>query len=341
MKITARAFTLNILDGISLGVVLALIPSALTSSLIKVLGQQFPQLLVLNTITGAVATLLPVVAAFCVGQKFHFTPLQSSAVGGAALMGSGIVTATSSGFVFNGTGDVVNIGVTIALASGLALLINKRFGSYTLLLAPLIILWVGGALGMLLLPEVHLLTTGLGTIINQMTAWQPLLLGPVMGAVFACMIVSPISSVGIATAIGLSGIASGSANLGITAAAVTLAVMSWKQNETGVSLAHFLGTPKIQMANMLTHPRLFVPVAVAGAVNGLVGAVLQIHGTPTSAGFGFSGLIGPIAAMASSSLLVVVVAFVVAPIVIALTCNWLFVRRAAWIKGTMLALELN
>ena len=46
------------------------------------------------------------------------------------------------------------------------------------------------------------------------------------------------------------------------AGAFTLAIMSSKVNGFGTTIAHFLGTPKIQMANILRNPKLFVPVVV-------------------------------------------------------------------------------
>lgn len=340
-KITAKKFTLAVLNGLASGVVLALIPSALTSSLIKLLLPQFANLAILNTITGVAACLLPVFAAFCLGHLLHFSPLQSASVAVAALMGSGIVRQTTGGFVFSGTGDVVNIALVLALASGLVLIIGDKFGSYTILLLPLIVMWSAGLVGMALLPWVKLLTAAIGSIVNHLTVLQPHLMGTMMGVIFACMIVSPISSVGIATAVGLSGVASGSANLGITAAAVTLAVVSWSQNGVGVSLAHFLGTPKIQMANMLAHPKLFVLVAISGGLNGFLGATLNITGTPLSAGFGASGLIGPLAALPNSSWLAVVVAFGLGPVVIALGLKWLLVKKWRIVDAAYLRLEVK
>lgn len=63
------------------------------------------------------------------------------------------------------------------------------------------------------------------------------------------IILSPISTVGVATAIMLSGIGSGAANLGIVATGVGLAIASYKSNSLGTALAHVLGSPKIQMRN--------------------------------------------------------------------------------------------
>lgn len=72
--------------------------------------------------------------------------------------------------------------------------------------------------------------------------------------------------------------------------------LSSKVNGLGTTIAHFIGTPKIQMANMLKNPRLFLPVIASAGIAGLVGAIFKISGTANSAGFGSAGLIGPMAA---------------------------------------------
>ena len=53
----------------------------------------------------------------------------------------------------------------------------------------------------------------------------------------------------------------------------------------------------MQMANILSKPKLFLPMAINAGILGGVGAALNIQGTPASAGFGFSGLVGPLAAL--------------------------------------------
>lgn len=153
-----------------------------------------------------------------------------------------------------------------------------------------------------------------------------------MGMVFAVLIVSPISSVGIATAVGLSGIAAGSANLGIVAGSFTLAIMGSSVNSLGTTLAHFVGTPKIQMANMLEKPFLFIPVMINAAVLGAIGAIFNIQGTAMSAGFGFSGLIGPMAALGAmkvdgAALVLVTVLFLILPILLGLLAKYVFVKK--------------
>ncbi|MBA1394858.1 hypothetical protein EQ500_13450, partial [Lactobacillus sp. XV13L] len=129
--------------------------------------------------------------------------------------------------------------------------------------------------------------------------------------------------------ISISGIASGAANLGITAAAFALAIFGWRANSVGTSIAHFLGSPKMQMANLMTKPKLLLPLLINAGIMGALGALFQIKGTPMSAGFGFSGLIGPLAAMAgrpatAGNILLIVVLFFILPVVLGLLSAYLF-----------------
>ena len=118
--------------------------------------------------------------------------------------------------------------------------------------------------------------------------------------IFACLVVSPVTSVGIALAINIDGIASGAANLGICACGFTLAIAGWAVNSKGVCFAHFIGSPKISMANIFAKPKIMLPVLCSAAVSGVFAAILNIKGTAMSAGFGFSGLVGPLAHLATT-----------------------------------------
>lgn len=66
---------------------------------------------------------------------------------------------------------------------------------------------------------------------------------------FSVIIISPISTVAIAYAIGLSGLASGVANLGIVATTAVLVMGSIKVNKSGVSVAILLGAMKMMIPN--------------------------------------------------------------------------------------------
>ncbi len=262
------------------------------------------------------------------------------------MVGSGVIVKTQQGFGLAGTGDVINVGVTIVFSVLLAWLTGNKFKNYTILLLPIIVIVIGGSLGLLVLPYVKAVTALIGAGIKTFTLLQPILMGVLMGSAFAVLICSPISSVGIAAAIGITGIASGSANLGITAGAFTLAIMGSSVNSLGTVIAHFFGTPKIQMGNMLEKPILYLPVVISSAIMGGLGAVFDIQGTPMSAGFGFSGLVGPLTAygfMAPGwlSILSLSCLFVVLPVLLGYLMKYIFIDKRKLISATDLLLKTD
>ncbi|GET18777.1 PTS sugar transporter subunit IIC [Ligilactobacillus agilis] len=323
MTISKKDFTLNILNGISLGVVVTLVPAALTGQLMKALLGVFPLGAAVISMTNFTMSLLAAVSGFCVGHLFKFNMIQTSAVAAAAMIGAGVIKQTTQGFVLSGTGDVINTALTITVAVLVAQFIGNKFKNYTVLLLPLLVIVIAGGIGLTTLPFIKMVTTFIGMAIKNLVTLQPILMGALMGMIFAVLIVSPISSVGIATAVGLSGIAAGS---------FTLAIMGSSVNSLGTTLAHFVGTPKIQMANMLEKPFLFIPVMINAAVLGAIGAIFNIQGTAMSAGFGFSGLIGPMAALGAmkvdgAALVLVTILFLILPILLGFLAKYVFVKK--------------
>ncbi|MDN6968202.1 PTS sugar transporter subunit IIC [Oenococcus sp. UCMA 17063] len=327
-------FALKILNGLSIGVIIALVPGAVLGSLMKVFGSN-PAAIAVGQMTSLSQCLLAVIAAMAVGRAFEFTMIDTGSMALAAFMGSGsAVVSSKGGFLINGPGDIINIGITLVISVLLIKLIQNRLGQLKVILSPILVLGIAGSLGRLLFPYVHSITTTIGDAINDLTDLQPLIMGPLMGIIFAVLILSPISSAGIAIAIGLSGIGSGAANLGITTASFTLAIMGASVNSFGGTLSHFIGTPKIQMANMLKTPKLFIPIGVVSAFAGLEGALLNVGGTPDSAGFGISGLIGPLAAFSTgtNNVLLLILEFIVIPLALAYLTHFLFVKKLHFIQ---------
>src|SRR5690625_5582871 len=81
----------KLLNGMSIGIVVALIPNALLGELMKLLIPYFPFLQHLLDITVLVMSLLPVLIGVMVGISFKLTPIQTVSVGIAAMVGSGAV----------------------------------------------------------------------------------------------------------------------------------------------------------------------------------------------------------------------------------------------------------
>ena len=80
-------------------------------------------------------------------------------------------------------------------------------------------------------------------MLNSFTELQPVLMSMLISMVFSFIIISPLSTVAIAMAIGLSGIAAGSASIGIAAEAVLLIGTS-QVNRLGIPLSIFFGGVK-------------------------------------------------------------------------------------------------
>jgi Predicted membrane protein, putative toxin regulator len=294
---TTKVFVNNVLVGHAIGIVAGLVPSALLGELCKALMGHYP---IFGTIYQLVSTYMlavPLLIGMAVAFEFRFKPIPMVCVAAAAWIGSGALKFTPNGVLLGGMGDLVNILVTVSMASGLVLIIGNRMGSFEPLLMPLVVSVIGGALGLITFPAVHAMTLAIGRMINSFFVLQPVLMGILVAASFSVIMISPISTVAIATAIGMSGLASGAGNLGCVAAAVGMFVGGLRVNTIGLSLSALIGTPKIMIATLVRKPVIAVPIMLNAALLGTLGVLFQIKGTPISAGFGFSGLVGPINAM--------------------------------------------
>ncbi|KGX87750.1 PTS transporter subunit IIC [Pontibacillus litoralis] len=332
-KLTAKKFTMNVLNGLAIGTVIALIPGALLGELFKALLGVFPQGQVILNATSMATSVLGLVVGVIIGYQFKFTPIQSASIGLAVLFGGGAVNFSEGAMTLSGTGDVINMGITGAIAAGLVLLLGNRLKAYSILLIPTIILVVAGGLGVFLLPYVAHITTLIGMFVAQLLNFQPIIMSILIAITFSLLIVSPITTVGIAVAISLTGLGAGAGNLGICAAGFGLAIAGWKVNPIGTNLAHFIGSPKMSMPNFFAKPKIMIPIICNAACVGILAAVFNIQGTPMSAGFGFSGLVGPInhinlveGGWTIMNVMVTTGVFVIAPVVFGIIFNHLFTK---------------
>ncbi|WP_141430438.1 PTS transporter subunit IIC [Bacillus sp. 03113] len=336
-----KEFFSKLLNGMSIGIVVALIPNALLGEILKLLIPHFPALQHLFDITVIVMSLLPVMIGVMVGMSFKLTSIQTASVGLAAMVGGGSIQKTAEGlFALSGIGIVVNTGLTAALAVLFVQLLGDRLKAYSILIMPALSILVPGMIGYLILPFVKSSTGIIGIAIANVTTLQPVLMGVIISLIFCLIILSPLSTVGVATVISLSGIGSGAANLGIVAAGVGLALASYKANSLGTALAHVLGSPKIQMRNFFMKPKIAFPMLITAAILGALAGILNIQGTPYSAGFGLSGLVGPLNYMnltedgwTTKNISIMVGTFFVIPIALNLGLIYIFSRKLKMIKA--------
>lgn len=330
--ITPRSFLFNVLNGVALAIVVGMIPNAILGELCKYLSQYNEIFAKIAYVTQGIQYAIPIMTGVLIAIQFGMSQLQVASVGAAAFVGSGAAVVTNNKWVITGIGDLINTMITAAIAVGIMLLIKDRFGSLNMIALPIVGAGLSGLIGYLLLPYTKLITVGLGDLINSFTNMQPIIMTILIAIIFSILIVSPISAIGIGIAIGISGLAAGSAAVGVAASAITLALGSWRVNKVGIPITVLLGAVKVMMPNLIRHPIMMLPIVCTAAVSGLVGGLLNIKGTPDSAGFGLIGLVGPIKSLnlldmnMASGLLVVVIAYAIVPLVSALFFNFLFMK---------------
>ncbi len=325
-KLTVKSFFNKLLAGTAQGTIIALIPNAVLGAILK----YFSDISIIEKIIQAglifqVAT--PLIIAALIAKQFDLAPPKMMIVGGAAFVGSGVIKFNPDvkGFVAAGTGDIINIMLTAAIAVLMMLYIDNKFGSVEIIALPIVVGIGAGVLGMLAYPFVTQITVAIGNLINNFTEFQPVVMSILIACSFSVLIISPITTVGIGLAIQLNGVSAGAAAMGIAATTIVLVINSWKVNESGVTLAVALGGMKMMMPNLFKYPIILLPTLVTAAIAAIPVSLFNISGTPNSAGFGLVGLVGPLASLDSGlNVMLLVVCWFIIPIAAGLLSKVLF-----------------
>lgn len=331
-EMSFKEFMNKILSGAAMGIVVGLIPNAIFGEIFKALSSYHVIFAILTDIVFAIQFTVPVLVGMFTALEFKLSGIQTAAVVGAAFVGSGAATYVDTVWTLSGTGDLINTMITV----GIAIIILKWFGSRLANLAVVIIPILGGVLpgliGLFTLTYVSQLTGLLGNVIANFTTLQPLVMVILLAVTFGIIIVTPLSTVALAYAISLAGLGAGAANVGIVATLFTLAYGSSKVNNPGSTFALFFAGPKMFMANFLQNPIMTLPIIINTAVTGLAAFFFKTQGTTASAGFGITGLAGPINAYSLmpgatiTKLIILVVQYLVVPLAIAVVTHTIFVK---------------
>ncbi len=235
----------------------------------------------------------------------------SNAMG--AVIQDGMITswAATSGAeqgIFYSAGPAGAFFAVIA-ACEIGMLVSKKT-KVDVLVTPVVTILCGFAAAWLLCPLVSYVMYYLGVFIATATTLQPLLMGVVISVVVGVILTLPISSAAICAMIfsqaaidaavqngtdeGLL-LAGGAAAVGCCAQMVGFAVSSFRENKWGGIISQGLGTPMLQMGNIVRRPQIWIPPTLAGAIIGPVSTmVFKLKCTGVAAGMGTCGLVGPI-----------------------------------------------
>ncbi|HDF8298188.1 TPA: PTS transporter subunit IIC [Staphylococcus aureus] len=289
-----KQFFSKILNSIGAGVVIALVPNALLGEVLKIFksGNEILE------ITYQLVILIQSFMAFIIGvlaaHQFKFNGAGAAIVGTSAMIGSGAVVYSNNIFMLKGIGDIINTSLVVIIACLIYMVLQNKLGSFELIILPVLVPIVSGGIGLITLPYIRKITQAIGNVIHSFTDLNPLLMSILISVAFSLLMVTPISLVAIATAISLNGLGSGAANLGIVAACVTFLFGSLRVNSIGVNAVLLIGAAKMMIPVYLKNLIISIPLTINGIITGIIAYVLQVKGTPLSAGFGYTGLVGPI-----------------------------------------------
>lgn len=318
-KFTAKDFFFKILSGSAQGILIGVLPSAVLKYVLLPFikgGQAWA--MDLNAILVLFSSFIPILIGVAIALQFKMKSLDVGVMAIATGAASGSIkwATAPAGFVnpvsgvkapapttvymAQGAGDVINAMVVAAIGVLVIWLVAKYlngFGAIAVVLSPLVI---GGGVAMIghaIAPYVGAITTAIGDAVATFTNLQPVPMAILIAMAFAFIIVTPVSTVGIALAISLAGVGSGAAGVGVVATTVVLLINSIKVNKTGTTVAIFLGAMKGMMPSVFKKPIMIVSFLATAAISALPVALFNVQGTPTSAGFGWIGMVSPIQSM--------------------------------------------
>lgn len=298
-KIKQGDFWQRLLSAVAMAIVVGVTPSAMVSPFISGVAKTSAFWGAISSATSMCQYTVPIAAGVLAGTQFNFTMVESASIGLASFIGSGATQLKNGKLVLVGMGDLINTILIISVAIVAIFLLRDHVGSFALIVDSIVLGPIIGAFGIWTYKYVHMISLFIGDVLNTFTNLQPIVMCTLLGLAFAVLICTPISTIAIGYAIGLTGLAGGTPSVGVTACFAFIAIATYKTNGAGLSVAMFFGSVKMMLANFVKHPRMLIPVAVVGAIGGLTNVLFfRITSVPQFAGFG-----QPVAAIHAFSVL--------------------------------------
>ena len=279
--ITPQRYLIEALGAMAQG----LFASLLIGTIIKTLGQQ-TGLEVLVDLGGYASAMSGPAMACAIGWALHCPPLVLFS----------LITVGYSANALGGAGGPLAVLIIAIVAAEMGKAVSKET-KVDILVTPLVTIFVGVGLSMLIAAPIGAAASQVGTLIMWATEQAQLVMGILVSVIVGVALTLPISSAAICAALGLTGLAGGAAVAGCCAQMVGFAVMSFKENGVGGLVSQGIGTSMLQMPNILKKPRVWLPPIIASAITGPIATCvfkLQMNGPAVSSGMGTCGLVGQI-----------------------------------------------
>lgn len=340
------------LSGMALGLFSTLIIGTITEQIGTFIGGYVGSMIVL--ISKVAKVLMGAGIGVGVATKFKCTPLLTVSAGVCGMVG-GFASKILNGSILT-EGVITLAGVGEPLGAFIAALVGIEIGKLVagktkldIILTPLVSIFSGSVVGLIMGPPISEFMTFIGTIINFNVDKYPVIGGLIVSVLMGIALTLPISSAAIGVSLGLTGLAAGAATVGCAAQMVGFAVASYRENKIGGLIAQGVGTSMIQMPNIVRNIRIWIPATVASAILGPISsAVLKMTSNAVGSGMGTSGLVGQISMFqvmtsgGSSAIVVlaeIVIMHFIAPAFIAFAVSELL-RKIGWIKTNDMKLDI-
>lgn len=239
----------------------------------------------------------------------------------AAAVGAGALTMTEAGVLIK-AGEPIGALLTATIAT----YVGKRISGKTpldMMVIPLGTILIAGFAGLWLSTVIAPILTTVGGVIKTSTAGSPLLSSIILAMVWGLFLISPASSVALAMALDLSGIAGGAALAGCAAHFIGFSIISWKENQLGGILAQGVCTPKVQLPNITKNPYILLPTLIASAIVGPISALIfKIEAGKEIAGMGLSSFVAPLQLLTSYDLEFILPAMLITYILVPATISY-------------------
>ncbi|MER2180435.1 MAG: PTS sugar transporter subunit IIC [Desemzia incerta] len=239
----------------------------------------------------------------------------------------------------------------------LAAVVGAEFGKAVsketpidVVVTPAVTAITGSIVGSLIGPGINSSMIALGEVINRATELQPIPMGILVAGVMGITLTLPISSTAIAIMIGIAGPASGAAVVGGCAQCIGFGIQSLRENGWGGFVTQALGSPMIQVGNIVKKPIIFLPPTLAGMIIGpFVTTIFPMESISAAAATGTSGLVAPLGVLAQMTAsgypaaeiwIKIIVFCFIAPAVLTWVISELF-RKFGWIQHGDLKLHLE
>ena len=279
--ITPQRYLIEALGAMAQG----LFASLLIGTILSTAGQQ-TGIELLVTIGGYASAMSGPAMACAIGTALHTPPLVLFS----------LITVGYSANALGGAGGPLAVLVIAILAAELGKAVSRET-KIDILITPLVTIFSGVGLSLLIAAPIGAAASQLGTLIIWATEQAPLVMGILVSVLVGVALTLPISSAAICAALGLTGLAGGAAVAGCCAQMVGFAVMSYRENGVGGLVSQGLGTSMLQMPNIIKNPRIWLAPTLASAITGPLSTCvfqMQMNGAAVSSGMGTCGLVGPI-----------------------------------------------